>query len=487
MTNLYSGLGLLGCFVIGLLLFLKMPNTQSITEEQIFVENKPNVIFILADDLGYGDLSCYGQSKFSTPNIDNLASEGLLFSQFYAGSTVCAPSRASLLTGLHTGHTEIRGNQPFENGQMPLSAQTFTLAKVFQNNGYTTGAFGKWGLGSSGTSGDPLHQGFDYFYGYHDQRLAHHYYPYYLWDNDKTIILENNQALQKGQYAPELIHQKALEFIDNYQKSPFFLFYPSILPHAELAAPQELIDKYIPEFPEDEPYKGLDKGPEYKKGQYGSQEHPKATFAAMIKVLDNQVGELVNKVKDLGLEENTIFVFTSDNGPHREGGAQPEFFDSNGDLKGLKRDLFEGGIRVPMIVKWQGKISHGSTTDHVSAFWDVMPTISDLLEEKNNTIQTDGISFLPTLLGHHSEQKKHKYLYWEFHEKNNKQAIRQGKWKLIATHLETSPKYYLYDLAEDPGETNNLVDVHKEKYHELKALFDEARRPSKVFKFDFEN
>ncbi len=446
----------------------------------------PNVIYIMADDLGYGDLSCYGQTKFSTPNIDSLAKEGILFTQYYAGSTVCAPSRASLLTGLHTGHTEIRGNKSVKNGQMPMSEQTYTMADMFKENGYATGAFGKWGLGGSGSTGHPTNHGFDEFFGYLDQRLAHHYYPNYLWANDSLITLEGNQGLNKGQYAPNLIHEKALQFISNHSAEPFFLFYPTIIPHAELAAPQNYIDKYKGVFENDKPYKGRDDGPRYKKGVYGSQSHPKATFAGMVSLLDDQVGELVKKVKDLGLEENTIFVFTSDNGPHREGGAKPKFFDSNGDLRGLKRDLFEGGIRVPFIVKWKGKVKPQTQTDLISASWDMLPTFSDIL--KNNTNKpTDGISVLPTLLSKGSEQLQHEYLYWEFHERNKKQAIRKGDWKLVVTNLENTPKYFLFNLTKDPEEANNLVDIQTEKFNELKALFKKARTPSKDFRFDFEN
>jgi arylsulfatase A-like enzyme len=480
-NNMYSGIGFFGFILISLfLLFFQSngkPNVLSVDSK------KPNVVFIVADDLGYGDLSVYSQTKFSTPHIDQLAKEGLLFTQFYAGSTVCAPSRASLLTGQHTGHTQIRGNKPTDNGQMPLQKNTYTLAKLFKENDYTTGAFGKWGLGNSGTSGDPLHHGFDYFYGYHDQMLAHHYYPYYLWNNDKTVKLEKNQGLNKGQYAPDLIHNEALSFIEKHKDEPFFLFYPSIIPHAELFAPEEYMNQFVGKYPESYPFKGLDEGEKYKHGNYGSQEHPRAAFAAMMTLLDDQVGELVQKVKDLGLEDNTIFIFTSDNGPHREGGATPEFFDSNGRYRGLKRSLFEGGIRVPMIVKWPNEIQPHTKTNHISAFWDILPTFAELFQTELSSV-SDGISLLPTLTSNPQTQNEHEYLYWEFHEKNAKQALRKGDWKLVITNLETKPKTHLFNLANDPEESQNLAEINPEKTAELKKLMVSARTTSPDFKFN---
>jgi arylsulfatase A len=444
---------------------------------------KPNIIYILADDLGYGDLSILGQKKFRTPNIDQLAKEGLIFTQHYAGSTVCAPSRASLMTGQHTGHTFIRGNKPaWPEGQLPIPKETYTIAELLKENGYKTGAFGKWGLGFPNSEGDPLKQGFDTFYGYNCQRLGHNYYPFYLWNNDKKEILEGNQGHKNEQYAPNLIHQEALSFIDNNKNKPFFLFYPSIIPHAELAAPEEYINKFVGKFGEDKKYIGYDKGKKYKKGAYGSQENPKATFAAMITLLDDQVGEIMHKVKDLGLEENTIFIFTSDNGPHKEGGADPKYFNSNGILKGHKRDLFEGGIRVPMIAKWKGKIKEGTTTDHISAFWDVFSTFSEIAKS-NEIKQVDGVSFLPTLLGETSKQKKHDFLYWEFHELRGRQAIRKDQWKLVKYNVKTTPKFFLYNLEVDPSETINLAYKNPEKLAELNEILENARTESENFKF----
>lgn len=292
---------------------------------------KPNIIYILADDLGYGDLSCYGQEKFSTPNIDNLAQEGMLFTQHYAGSTVCAPSRSALMTGLNTGHTPIRGNKGVEpEGEYPIPKATFTITELLKEKGYSTGAFGKWGLGGPSTEGDPLKQGFDAFYGYNSQMLAHNYYPGHLWDNENMVLLTENVVVNYKQYAPDLIHQKALSFIEENKNAPFFLFYASVLPHAELVAPKAYMSKFIGKFEPKKAFVGVDSGENFRKGGYASQPNTHAAFVAMITLLDDQVGALVSKVKELGLEDNTIIIFTSDNGPHKEGGADPDYFSSNG-------------------------------------------------------------------------------------------------------------------------------------------------------------
>lgn len=440
------------------------------------VTNKPNIIYILADDLGYGDLSCYGQTKYETPHIDALAKEGILFTQHYAGATVCAPSRSALMTGQHTGHTPIRGNKKLE-----LPKESITIAEILKENGYKTGAFGKWGLGTAHQEGSPLKQGFDTFYGYLDQALAHHYYPYHLWENDEKRILEKNQDLQKGQYAPYLIHKKALTFIENHKNEPFFLYYPSIIPHAELFAPEDYMNRFVGKFNPEKSFKGVDDGELYKTGRYGSQKNGHAAFVAMITLLDDQVGEIVQKIKDLGLEENTLFIFTSDNGPHKEAGADPDYFDSNGILRGYKRDLYEGGIRVPMIAKWKGKIKERTTTNHMSTFWDIMPTIADILNIKLKS-ETDGISFLPTLQ-ESGKQQNHDYLYWEFHELKGRQAIRKGDWKLVKYKVKETPEYFLFDLSSDPSETNNLSEEKPEKLKELISILENSRTESENFKF----
>ena len=451
-------------------------------EKTAIIKSKPSIIYILADDLGYGDLSCYGQEKFTTPNIDKLAKEGMLFTQHYSGAPVCAPSRSAFLTGLHTGHTVIRGNKGVKpEGEYPLPKSTFTIAELLKTKGYSTGVFGKWGLGYPGSEGDPLHQGFDAFYGYNSQALAHHYYPNHLWDNENKVIFTENEGTNSVQYAPDLIHQKALSFIEKHQKEPFFLYYASPLPHAELVAPKVYMDKFIGKFDPEKEYKAKPYSEGLKKGEYASQPQSHAAFAAMVTLLDNQVGEIVSKIKELGLEENTIIIFTSDNGPHQEGGADPDYFNSNGILKGYKRDLYEGGIRVPMIAKWKGKIAYGSKTDHISAFWDVMPTLAMLTNAKIEG-SIDGISFLPTLLNK-GNQKKHNYLYWEFHELGGRQAIRQGDWKLIKYNVNKNGSYQLYNLKDDISETNDLASKMPKKVAELSKILESSRTESEVFLF----
>lgn len=446
----------------------------------------PNIIYILADDLGYGDLSCMGQSKFQTPNIDQMAEDGLLFTQHYSGSSVCAPSRSSLMTGLHTGHTQIRGNKEIRpEGQEPLRGEWVTLAETLQEVGYTTGAFGKWGLGFPGSEGDPLNQGFDVFYGFNCQRLGHHYYPHHLWDNDLKVILEENVGTQMGCYAPSIIHDKTLEFIEDNKDEPFFCYVPSIIPHAELYAPELYMEKYRGKLLPELEYEGIDEGPNYRQGPYGSQPESHAAFAAMIDLLDVQVGEIRAKVKELGLAENTIIIFTSDNGPHREGGADPDFFNSYGELRGTKRDLYEGGIRVPMVAYWPGKIAPGQTTNHISAFWDMYPTFADMTGAKTPT-KVDGLSMLPTLLGE-GEQKQHEYLYWEFHEKGGRIALRKGDWKAVRYNVSTKPESQveLYNLSEDMGEKRNVASSHPEIANDLAQLIKKARVPSDEPKFNF--
>ncbi|SMG39190.1 arylsulfatase [Arenibacter troitsensis] len=445
----------------------------------------PNIIYILADDLGYGDLSVYGQKKFQTPNIDKLAAQGMLFTQHYSGSTVCAPSRSALMTGMHTGHTVVRGNYGIKpEGQFPIPDSTLTIAEVLKKAGYSTGAFGKWGLGYPGSEGDPNNQGFDTFYGYNCQTIGHNYYPLHLWSNQDSIVLPQNSGTKKGIYAPSLIHEKALQFIEENKDRPFFAYVPSIIPHAELVAPEEVLNRFRGKYLPEKVYKGIDEGPKYKIGGYGSQTESHAAFAAMVSILDEQVGEIVQKVSDLGIADNTIIIFTSDNGPHLEGGADPDYFDSNGLLKGYKRDLYEGGIRVPMLIKWPNKIKPGTVTDHVSAFWDVFPTLAEIAGVKE-TPGLDGISLLPTLLGNSTEQKEHEYLYWEFHEKGGRQAVRMGDWKAVKYNVLQNPdaRIELYDLSQDTGEANNVAADFPEVVSEMESILERARTPSEVFRF----
>ncbi len=447
---------------------------------------KPNIVYILADDLGYGDLSVYGQTLFQTPNLDKMASQGMLFTDHYSGTTVCAPSRSSLMTGMHTGHTAIRGNKEWKpEGQWPMADSVYTMAEMLKKAGYTTGAFGKWGLGYPGSEGDPNKQGFDEFYGYNCQRMAHNYYPGHLWDNEKKVILEENSGDKFETYAPHLIHDKALKFIEDNQDKPFFLFYPNVIPHAELLLPEENLAEFRGKFLPEKEYKGAEPGdPGFREGPYGTQPESHAAFVAMVTLLDKQVGEVLDKIKELGLEKNTIVMFTSDNGPHLEGGADPDYFNSNGPLKGYKRDLYEGGIRVPMIAWWPEKIEAGSTSSHPSAFWDIMPTVAELagIETPENI---DGISFLPTLIGN-EKQNKHDYLYWEFHEKGGRQALRKGNWKLVQYDVFNPEKTSteLYDLSTDVGENNNLADKHPEVVKELVDLMKDARKESPDFPFE---
>lgn len=458
-------------------------NTENTSNE---LPTKPNVVFILADDLGYGDLSCYGQEKFKTPNIDKLAKKGMLFTQHYSGATVCAPSRSAFLTGLHTGHTQIRGNKEIKpEGQYPLADSVVTMAELFQKEGYKTGAFGKWGLGFPGSEGDPNKQGFDEFYGYNCQRLAHHYFPFHLWHNDKKIVLEGNEGMKKEAYAPELIHQKAIAFVKENKDNPFFMFYPSALPHAELVAPEKYMAKHRGKYAPEKPYEGYDEGELYRQGPYESQKETHAAFAAMINVLDDQVGDIVKTLEELGIADNTIIIFTSDNGPHQEGGADPEYFNSNGIYKGYKRDLYEGGVRVPLIVRWDQKIEPNSTSDLISAFWDFIPTFSDALKTNTKEFkELDGVSILPTLTKN-GTQEEHEYLYWEFHEKGGRQAVRKGKWKAVRYDVfkdkESIPE--LYDLEADPGETVNLASTYPEIANEMSEIIKNARTESEVFNF----
>ena len=441
--------------------------------------NKPNVIFILADDLGYGDLSCYGQTKFQTPNIDKLATSGIRFTSHYSGCTVSAPSRSALMTGLNTGHTYIRGNKEMQpEGQEPLPDEVYTVAELYKEAGYATGAFGKWGLGGPGTEGVPEKQGFDEFFGFNCQALAHNYYPEYLWHNDKKVFLEGNKNGGTAQYAHDEYHKMALQFIEKHKDSPFFLFCPYVIPHAELLAPDDnLFDSFSGKFTE-KPFSGVDSGPKYRKGGYGSQPKPKAAFAAMVSRLDRSVGEIMSKLKELGIDKNTLVIFTSDNGPHLEGGAAPDFFKSSGPLRGYKRSLYEGGIRVPFIANWPNMIPSGRNSDYPSAFWDFLPTSAELTGIKL-VKPTDGISLIPVLTGK-GIQKDHEFLYWEFHEGGTKQAVRLGKWK--AVRFGTRESLELYDLSVDIHEDRNVATTNPEIIAKIETYLKTARMESKIWK-----
>ena len=448
---------------------------------------KPNIIFILADDLGYGDLGITGQSKIETPNLDKLAKEGMLFTNHYSGSTVCAPSRSALITGLHTGHTSVRGNYEVKpEGQYPMPDTLLTMGRMFKKAGYATGAFGKWGLGFIETTGDPNNQGFDQFFGYNCQRYAHRYYPEYLWENNQKVYLDGNDWSNKVTYAPEIIHIESLKFLEKNKSNPFFMFVPIVIPHAELAVEEGvLLQKYREKFGNEKEHvspKGGDYGPDMNIPGYQSVKYPRATYAAMVEDLDRQVGDIIKKLEMLGIRDNTIIVFASDNGPHREGGNDPDFFNSNGIYRGYKRDLYEGGIKTSMIANWPGKIEAGAISEHISAFWDLMPTFAELIgQEIEESI--DGISFAPTLLGN-ADQPKHDYLYWEFVEQGGKQAIRKGDWKAVRLNVkkEKNAPIELYNLIEDPSESKNIADLHPDIVQEMAGLFKEAHVPNSVFK-----
>ena len=438
-------------------------------------EEKLNVIYILADDLGYGDLGCYGQDKIQTPNIDKMAEQGMLFTNHYAGCTVSAPSRCSLMTGLHTGHSQIRGNKElYPEGQQPMEEGTYTVASLMKDAGYATGIFGKWGLGYPGSVSTPNAMGFDEFYGYNCQRQAHTYYPQHLWHNNDSVSIEENLNNGRKIFSQDLIHEQALNFIRENADTSFFAMLTYTLPHAELNLPHDSIYAMYEDKFDEVPYNGW-------QGYYKSDK-PYASFAAMVTRLDMYVGEVINELKQLGIDKNTIVIFTSDNGPHREGGANPDYFKSYGPLKGTKRDVYDGGIRIPFIAWCPGKIAEGVKTDHISAFWDFMPTLADIANSSKE-LNTDGISYLPTLLSK-GEQEQHKYLYWEFHEMNGRIALRAGDWKLIKQPIvNEETKLELYNIKEDIHEDNNLAEQYPEKVKELEQLMNNARTESDMFNF----
>ena len=450
---------------------------DSASETSVSEKGQPNVIYILADDLGFGDLSCYGQQKFETPNIDSLARNGLLFTQHYSGSTVCAPSRCSLMTGLHTGHSVVRGNAEVQpEGQKPMPADTFTVAHLMQKAGYRTGVFGKWGLGSPGSASEPLKMGFDRFYGFNCQRIAHNYYPAFLWNDDKRELLFGNVAEQRNEYAPDLIQDQALKFIQENKERPFFLYYAAIQPHADMVAPERYMEKHRGKYGKETPYQG---------NRYRAEPEPRAAFAGMVNVLDDYVGDLVSELEKLGIADNTLIIFTSDNGPHIEGGHDPEYFDSNGNQRGVKRDLYEGGMHVPMIASWPAAIKAGSTSDHVSAFWDFLPTMAAMTGQKLPN-KTDGVSMLPTLLGQ-PNQPVHDYLYWEFPSRKGRIAIRKGKWKAVRYEASVDPNspLELYDLSADPAEENNVAAANPETVSAMRILLEDVRTPPSNPRFDY--
>lgn len=431
---------------------------------------RPNIIFIMADDLGYGDLGCYGQKRIKTPNIDQLAAEGMKFTDFYAGSTVCAPSRCVLMTGYHTGRCFIRGN-----GKDNLRPDDVTVAEAVKSAGYATALVGKWGLGHEGSTGVPTKQGFDYFYGYLDQHHAHNYYPAFLMRNEKRVPLKNvvpgqgtwgqGVASEKVQYSHDLVMDEALGFIDRQEDGPFFLYLALTIPHANNEAGRQGM-----EVPDYGIYKDND-WPEQQKGH-----------AAMITRMDSDIGRLVDRLKKHGIEDNTIIFFTSDNGPHAEGGNNPNFQDSSGPLKGIKRSMHDGGIRVPFIAHWPAVIKAGSESNFVGGFQDMLPTCAQLAGAKATSYpdDIDGISFVSTLTGH-GEQKQHDYLYWAFYERGGAQAVRMGNYKAVQQPYHSPVR--LYDLSADIGEENNIADRHPDAVAKAKGIMQKAYEPSGRWKF----
>ncbi len=398
---------------------------------------KPNIIYILADDLGYGDLGCYGQDRIKTPRLDKMAADGLRFTDHYSGSTVCAPSRCCLMMGVHTGHAFIKGNREVKpEGQYPIPADSITIPKLLKTAGYRTGAVGKWGLGFPGSHGAPNKQGFDFWYGYNCQRHAHSHWPKYLWRNEKK------EDVAKGTWSQDLLTKEALAFIRRSKDKPFFLYVPYAVPHAQLHVPDVT------------PYENED----WPKNQ--------KQFAAMITRMDADVGKILDLLKELKLDKNTLVTFASDNGPHREGGQKPAFFKSSGPFRGIKRDMFEGGIRVPFIAQWPGKTPKGKTSKLISAFWDMLPTFCDIAGIKTPA-RLDGISMLPTLLGQDDKQKLHEYLFWVY---TGTRTVRKGKWKAIGW----PPRFKLYNLEEDIGETTDLYAKHPEVAKDIKRIMIEA-------------
>ncbi len=464
---------------------------------------QPNIIYILADDLGYGELGCYGQKKIKTPNLDDLAQSGMRFTQHYSGSAVCACSRCVLLTGKHTGHAYIRANKemggwgPNEpEGQLPIPGEEVTLAEILKQQGYATACIGKWGLGGPGSTGHPCFQGFDLFYGYLCQRVAHNYYPTHLWHNHDVDVLGNRQfpahqkidaapsdeshwcAYSGNVYAPDRMIGQALEFITANREKPFFLYFATPVPHVAIQVPDDSLSQYAGQF-DDQPY----------LGQNGYLPHlmPRAGYAAMITRMDRDIGRILERIRELNLEKDTFIMFSSDNGPTYNGGTDAKFFNSAGPLRGLKGSLWEGGIRVPMIASWPGNIPADSTSDLVSGFQDVLPSICEVAGAKIPS-GLDGISMIPTLLGQNAsnpqEQKTHEYLYWEL---LNQQAVRSGNWKMYRTADKNGKiKSRLFNLADDIGEQDDLSETQTDQFARLLSIAKKARFPSEQFPSPFD-
>lgn len=452
--------------------------------------SKPNIVFVLADDLGYGDLGCYGQTKIRTPNLDRMAAEGMRFTQFYTGCPVCAPSRCTLMTGKHLGHATVRDNMqraPGLEGQHRMEAGTVTVAQLLQQQGYATAIVGKWGLGMPEEQSSPLDFGFDHHYGYLCQGMAHTFYPPYLWRDNRQEPLPGNPPYAYGQkgviepsgrtYSQDLMTADALQWLKTHHQQPFFLYFASTIPHLSLQVPEDSLAEYRGQWRET-PFRNTK--------HYANQETPRAAYAAMITRLDRDIGRLMALLKELGQDDKTIVFFGSDNGAvFPLSGTDPEFFQSNGPLRGYKQQLWEGGIRTPFIARWPGRIKPGTVSDHVGAYWDVLPTLCELTGATPPK-DIDGLSFLPTLLGQ-STQPKHDYLYWEFHGEGGRQAVRFGDWKAVREKVKMNPDSTpeLYNLATDLGETKNVAADHPDLAAKAAALMKAARTPSAQPRWNF--
>lgn len=422
-------------------------------------QNSPNVIYILADDLGYADVGYNGQKLIETPELDFLAKNGMQFTNHYCGNAVCAPSRASLLMGKHPGHSYIRANSPgYPNGQTPIPAGSETLGTLMQRAGYKTACIGKWGLGGFHNSGNPNKQGFDYFFGYTDQRKAHNYYPQYLWENGTKKYLDNINGKQ-NEYSHDLFTEKAISFIKKNENNPFFLYLAYTIPHLRLQVPD--------------------------LAQYENKKWPlnMKIQAAMISRMSRDIGVIVDLIKKLGLEKNTLIMFNSDNGAHGKAGTL-DFFKPSGNLKGIKRTMYEGGLRSPMVAYWPGKINAGTKNDHLSAFWDMLPTFSELTGEPI-VGNSDGISMLPTLLGKNLFQKKHEYLYWELYEGRPNSAVRYGKWKGVVRDRREGNEIQLFNLEIDESEINNVAKQNPEIVLEIQSIMEKSHEKNPFWDKDF--
>ena len=450
-------------------------------------QRPPNVVLIMADDLGWGEVGCYGQKWIRTPNIDRIARQGIRFTQFYSAQAVCAPARCSLMTGMHQGHAYIRGNgNPAERGkprpkdmyfpgQHPIPDDIVTLPELLKTKNYATAAIGKWGLGHFGTSGDPNRQGIDLFYGFNCQVHAHNHYPRFLWRNDqKELLPGNDRTLHGDTYSQDKFTEVALQFIDDNRDQPFFLYLPFAIPHLSIQVPADSLEEFRGDIVEEE----------YRHRGYLKHPEPRAGYAAMVSHMDRDIGKVLQRLEELGLTENTLVIFTSDNGPtyDRLGGSDSDYFASSGPMRGRKGSLLEGGIRVPLVAQWPGRIQPGQTSGHISALWDILPTICQACDV-TSPADLDGISFLPAMTG--GKQKAHDHLYWEFSSYGGQQAVRMGQWKALRQKLHKNPdaQFELYDLSADIGESKNVAAEFPEIVAKIREICRQEHTPSELFPF----